>query len=125
MPYRIGSFSNIYSKLAPDGTGSAYIEYTHQGDFSEIELLKQKSVELMLEMKMIKSINDIKFMDYRKIENGYVIYHKEYFEDLKRIEKWCAENSIKLAGRYGKWTYAAMEDAILDGMSAVSGLYNI
>lgn len=119
MPYRIGSFSNIYSKLAPDGSGSAYIEYTHQGDFSDIELFKRKSIELMKEMKMIENVNEIKFMDYRKIQNGYVIYHKEYFEDMKIINDWCEKNSIKLAGRYGRWTYSAMEDAIIEGMEAV------
>ena len=122
MPYRVGSFSNIYSKLAPDGTGSAYIEYTHQGDFLEIELLKQKSVELLLDMKIINDINEIQFMDYRKIENGYVIYHKEYFEDLKKIENWCAGNSIQLVGRYGRWTYAAMENALIEGMEATEKL---
>jgi protoporphyrinogen oxidase len=73
----------------------------------------------MKEMKMIENVNEIKFMDYRKIQNGYVIYHKEYFEDMKIINDWCEKNSIKLAGRYGRWTYSAMEDAIIEGMEAV------
>ena len=121
MPYRVGSFSNIYSRLAPEGKGSAYIEFTHQEENIDTELFYKKSVELLLAMGLISSENDIEFMDYRKIDAGYVIYHKEYFDDMALIEKWCAENSVRLAGRYGKWTYSAMEDAILDGMKAVKG----
>lgn len=120
MPYRIGSFSNIYSQLAPEGLGSAYIEYTHQGEFKDIELFKKKSAEMMIAMKIIDNVDEIKFMDYRIIKNGYVIYHREYFEDMSFVSEWCLKNSIKLAGRYGRWTYAAMEDAIIDGLEAAS-----
>lgn len=118
MPYRVGSFSNIYSKLAPFGKGSAYIEYTHQEENCNISLFEQKSIELLLAMKLIGSEKEIEFMDYRKIDAGYVIFHKEYFDDMSQIGKWCRKNSVSLVGRYGKWTYSAMEDAILDGMDA-------
>ena len=37
---------------------------------------------------------------------------------MELIRNWCAKNAVKLAGRYGKWTYSAMENAILDGMEA-------
>jgi hypothetical protein len=47
-----------------------------------------------------------------------VIYHKEYFEDMDRVLLWSQDNDIFLAGRYGKWVYAAMEDAIIDGMNS-------
>ena len=119
MPYRVGSFSNIFNKLAPSGKGSAYIEFTHQEETIDIEKFRQKSIELLLAMGLISTENDIEFMDYRKIDAGYVIYHKEYFDDMELIKNWCEKNSVKLAGRYGKWTYSAMEDAILDGMNAV------
>jgi len=118
MPYRIGSFSNIYAELAPDGKGSAYIEYTHQGDFDEVEKFKNESVKMMKDMKFIESDDQIEFMDYRIIKDGYVIYHKEYFDDMKTVEDWCSGNRIQLVGRYGKWTYAAMENAIIEGLEA-------
>ncbi|MGI6395222.1 MAG: protoporphyrinogen/coproporphyrinogen oxidase [bacterium] len=122
FPYRIGSFSNIYPELAPTGLGSAYIEYTHQGEFSDVELFKNKGIELLLAMKLIENTNEIKFIDYRLIKNGYVIFHKDYFKDLEEVGRWCGENSIKLVGRYGKWTYSAMEDAIIDGIEATDSL---
>jgi len=118
MPYRIGSFSNIYAELAPDGKGSAYIEYTHQGDFNEVEKFKNESVKMMKDMKFIESADQIEFMDYRIIKNGYIIYHREYFDDMKEVGEWCEKSDIQLVGRYGKWTYAAMENAIIEGLEA-------
>ena len=116
---RIGSFSNIYVELAPDGKGSAYIEYTHQGDFDEVDRFKDESVKMMRDMKLVENKDQIEFMDYRIIKNGYVIYHREYFDDMKEVESWCSQNGIQLVGRYGKWTYAAMENAIIEGIEAV------
>ncbi len=124
MPYRVGSFSNIYSELAPKAKGSAYIEFTHRNplDKKKIAEFKKKSEKLLLEMKLIKSSSQIEFMDYRCIENGYVIFHDDYFSDMEKIRNFASENSIILAGRYGKWTYSAMEDAILDGIEAAGKL---
>jgi len=118
MPYRIGSFSNIYAELSPEGKGSAYIEYTHQGDFNEVQKLKDESFKMMKDMKLVEKEDQIEFMDYRIIKDGYVIYHKEYFDDMKVVEDWCDSCGIKLVGRYGKWTYAAMENAIVEGLEA-------
>lgn len=73
---------------------------------------------MMRDMNFIENKEQIEFMDYRIIKNGYVIYHKEYFDDMKEVEKWCDENCIELIGRYGKWTYAAMENAIIEGLEA-------
>ncbi|MCK5808374.1 FAD-dependent oxidoreductase [bacterium] len=120
MPYRIGSFSNIYSKLALEGRGSAYVEYTHQGEMDKsVDEFRAETVKMMVAMKLIESENDIDFMDYRTIVNGYVIYHNEYFDDMKLIKEKFKNAGIKLAGRYANWTYSAMENAIIEGLESV------
>lgn len=124
MPYRVGSFSNIYSELAPKAKASAYIEFTHRKplDKKKIAEFKKESKKLLIKMELIKSPKQIEFMDYRCIENGYVIFHDDYFSDMEKIHDFTSENSILLVGRYGKWTYSAMEDAILDGIEAAEKL---
>ena len=32
------------------------------------------------------------------------------------------DNGVMLAGRYGRWVYSAMEDAVLDGMRAAAAV---
>ena len=120
MPYRIGSFSNIYSELAPEGRGSAYVEYTHQGEMDKsVDEFRAETVKMMQAMKLISSEDDIDFMDYRTIVNGYVIYHNEYFDDMKIVKEKLNSAGIKLAGRYANWTYSAMENAIIEGLESV------
>ncbi len=118
LPYRMGSFSNIYGKMAPEGKSSVYIEYTHQGPFSEIEKFKEASIDTLVEMGMIEKSEEVEFADYRVIDNGYVIFHNEYFDDMEKVNSVMEGKSTQLVGRYGRWTYNAMEDAMLDGLGA-------
>ena len=73
-------------------------------------------------MGLISGEDAILFMDYRCIENGYVVFHREYVEDSEMIAQWCRDNGVMLAGRYGRWVYSAMEDAVLDGMQAAAAV---
>jgi protoporphyrinogen oxidase len=122
MPYRVGFYSNVYAPLAPEGFSSAYIEYTHQGPLADESTLSNASLRLLRDMGLVGGEQDIIFMDYRCIENGYVIFHREYFEDMAEIGQWCRENNVALAGRYGRWVYSAMEDALLDGLRAAEAV---
>jgi len=124
MVYRLGSFSNIYPQLAPKGKSSAYIEFTHQENSCDIDKFKYESIKLLLDMQLIDSKKDIDFMDYRIIKNGYVIFNDTYFEDIEIFNKFAKNNHIYPVGRYGKWTYSAMENAILDGIEAVEKIKN-
>jgi hypothetical protein len=35
---------------------------------------------------------------------------------------WLARHDIQLAGRYGRWEYSSMEDALLSGREAARAL---
>jgi protoporphyrinogen oxidase len=118
MPYRVGFYSNVYAPLAPAGCSSAYIEYTHQGPLADEGAFRHEAIRLLREMGLVSGEEALLFMDYRCIENGYVIFHREYVEDMAMIEGWCRDSAVVLAGRYGRWVYSAMEDALLDGMRA-------
>ncbi len=121
LPYRVGSFSSIYPPLAPKGKGSLYVEFTHQGKLPiSVEQFKTETVYLLSEMGLITDKTAIEFMDYRIIPNGYVIYHDDYFDDMKEVSELLSHASISLAGRYARWSYSAMENALLDGMRAAA-----
>lgn len=122
MPYRAGIYSNVHAPLAPAGCSSAYIEYTHQGRLGDESAFRCESVRLLQEMGLISGEDALLFMDYRCIENGYVVFHREYVEDSEMIAQWCRDNGVMLAGRYGRWVYSAMEDAVLDGMQAAAAV---
>ena len=55
--------------------------------------------------------------NYVRLLREYPLY-REYPEDMEMIESRCRDSAVVPAGRYGRWVYSAMEDAVLDGMRA-------
>ena len=53
--------------------------------------------------------------NYIEIKHAYVIFDKFREKILPEIFSYLEKNSIFSVGRYGSWTYASMEDAILKG----------
>src|SRR5262249_26345025 len=58
--YRIGSPSAVYPPLAPQGTCSFYVEYSHHGELSKPQCEKY-AVEDLMRSKMIYQTEDILF----------------------------------------------------------------
>ena len=58
---------------------------------------------------------DVLFTEARTIPHAYVIYDDRYGSAKRVIVDWLAEREILVAGRYGRWEYSSMEDALLTG----------
>ena len=56
------------------------------------------------------------------IEHGYVIYDKFRKKQLPGIVDYLKGQGILLAGRYGRFEYAAMEDAIRQGKETADAI---
>ena len=67
---------------------------------------------------LIESGRDIIFAEPKNIECAYVIMDKNWEKAVSVIMGFLSGNSIISTGRYGSWTYSAMEDALLDGKNA-------
>ena len=111
--YRVGSFSNANPAMAPEGCGSLYIELSDRD--TPVESLRPRIEEMLVEMNLIESPRQIRFMQTRRIPNAYVIYDFNYHESRQTILSSLRELGIQSIGRYGDWNYSSMEDALLDG----------
>ena len=70
------------------------------------------------EMGIIRRASDIRFARPRTIDRAYVVYDRYREAATARILPWLESKGIYSIGRYGRWEYAAMENAILQGMEA-------
>ena len=57
----------------------------------------------------------------QQIEYAYVVFDQHYYEATRAIFAFLETNGIYPRGRYGAWTYNAMEDCIVAGRE-VAGL---
>ena len=54
-------------------------------------------------------------MDVHAIPHAYVLYDEQYGPASQAILEWLEARDILVAGRYGRWEYSSMEDALLTG----------
>jgi protoporphyrinogen oxidase len=113
-PYRIGSASAAVPALAPPGSRSYYVEFSASEPLDPA-LAARAARAALLDVGLLREERDALFLETRHIPHAYVIYDERYGPARQAIAAWLEERDILLAGRYGRWEYSSMEDALLDG----------
>jgi protoporphyrinogen oxidase len=111
--YRVGIFSNAVPTMAPSGGGSFYVELADRGPVSEAVV--RESAQGLAEMGAITSSEDVLFADAREIDYAYVVFDDHYYAATSAIFAFLESHAIYPRGRYGSWTYNAMEDCLIAG----------
>ncbi|MGO9832308.1 MAG: protoporphyrinogen/coproporphyrinogen oxidase [Myxococcaceae bacterium] len=119
--YRIGSPSAVYAPLAPEGTASFYVEYSHTGQRTRAAC-ESAAVEDLLQARMVRRREDVLFAEAEDIPHAYVLYDEAYGQAKKTVMDFLLAAQLHTAGRYGQWEYSSMEDALLAGRAAAAKL---
>ncbi|HUB09039.1 MAG TPA: FAD-dependent oxidoreductase [Myxococcales bacterium] len=117
--YRVGSASAIYPALAPRGTRSFYVEFSHRGTLAGADA-ERMALEGLLACGLLRSRDEVLFAFAREIHGAYVIYDRAYAGAKKTILEFLQGAQIESCGRYGNWEYGGMEDAMLGGKAAAA-----
>ena len=118
--YRVGVYTNFSAALAPAGTTSFYVEISYQQGWKvNKDALVTKAVEEMVEIGLIRSLDDIQVKDVVDLECSYVIYDRHHSEGKMTIMDFLAQQDISSIGRYGNWEYSGMEEAMVQGKEAI------
>ncbi len=113
-PYRVGSASAAVPSLAPPGCRSFYVEFSAERPLPAATVERQ-AIETLLDLGFLRTREDVLFAEARSISNAYVIYDDRYGPAKREIVAWLEARDILVAGRYGRWEYSSMEDALLTG----------
>jgi protoporphyrinogen oxidase len=111
--YRVGIYSNAVASMAPAGAASLYVELADRGPVSAATL--SDVAQGLADIGAIASAGDIRFADAREIKYAYVVFDEHYQAATTAIFRFLESHSIYSRGRYGAWTYNAMEDCLLAG----------
>ena len=111
--YRVNVFSSAMPTMAPPGGASICVEMADRGPTSEAALAD--SVRALVAAGALPSEGDVVFAERKEIEYAYVVFDDHYYPATRAIFSFLEENAIYPRGRYGAWTYNAMEDCVLAG----------
>lgn len=121
--FRVGFYSNFSDFMAKKDCYSIYAEVSYSNSTPvDKRIIVERIIEDLLRIGLITSRDNLIVKDIVDIKYGYIIYDRCYAEALRRITDYLKRNNIFMIGRYGRWKYMTMEDAILDGESIAKQL---
>jgi len=116
--YRVGSFSAVEPGMAPPKERNFYVEYSHQGAELPLANAEDEVVDQLCRMRLIDEPEDILFIRRRTIQVAYVLMGAAVEPARRSVLDFLDSKGVISTGRYGAWVYAAMEDALFDGIKA-------
>jgi len=114
--YRI-TFLETLSGTRPKGRGLIQVEVSslEHLDGRELKKIQEDIISNLKRLEVITSSNQINAV-YRELLNpAYVIFHKEYEQDINQVLDYLKSLDIHSIGRYGSWKYTNMKDSLQDG----------
>jgi protoporphyrinogen oxidase len=118
--YRVGFLSNLSPSMAPKGASALSIEISYlQSNPPSSEKLREQALAALVSCEILKKDDKILAEKTIFIKHAYVIYDQFRSEHLARIIQFLRSKQIYPLGRYGRWEYTTMEEAILQGKEAV------
>jgi protoporphyrinogen oxidase len=118
--YRVGFPSN-HGDLAPAGCHTVSVEVSLDPGAGDAEALASDAQSALVGIGLL----DEKAVRVRRVtvlDPAYVVFDHPRREAVALLRGFLREHGVTLAGRWAEWKYSAMEDAVLDGMSAARRL---
>lgn len=121
--FRVGFPTNFSSSVAPLGKSSLYVEvaYSPNKEMNKKDLAERILKDLH-KTEILSGEDTIEVCDPVDIKYAYIIYDRNYSQSIQTIQEYLKQHQIYPIGRYGRWKYMSMEDAILDGKNIAQRL---
>jgi protoporphyrinogen oxidase len=120
--YRVGCFSNVARSMAPAGCSAVWAEVSYRGGRGFQPFTRREILDGLKEMGWLRSRRDIAVEWPLDIPYAYVTYDANRRAATRAILRTLERHSVHSIGRYGRWEYSSMEDALLQGREAAQRL---
>jgi protoporphyrinogen oxidase len=107
--------------MAPPGRHGLYVEIAGGPDGSEDDLVAAAVADLVA-LGVIADARDVEVALPVRIPVAYVIHDRECTGARATLHAELARRDVHMVGRYGRWEYAAIEDAIVQGVETIERL---
>jgi len=102
------------------GFRSFAVEFAHRG-VPDTKRFIELALEGLSRCRLIDR-DDVVLSRARTIPVAYVLFDHDHAQARATVQRHFERHGVQLAGRYGKWEYSSMEDALLSGREAARNL---
>ena len=121
--YRVGFLDNLSPHMAPTGTSSLSVEISYLPTHPPVlEEVREATIAALVACGVLRKDDEILAEKTVWIKHAYVIYDQFRSRHLPQVIEFLRSHHIYPVGRYGRWEYTAMEEAILQGKAVAEGL---
>ena len=118
--YRVGFPSN-HGRLASAGCHTVSVELSLDPDEGDIDGLADQAQRALVAAGLLDE-GAVRVRHIAVLDPAYVVFNHRRREAVALLRRFLRRHGVLLAGRWAEWKYSAMEDAILDGISAARRL---
>jgi protoporphyrinogen oxidase len=121
--YRVGCPTSFCAASAPPGCSSLYVEVARpEIHAEEVPVLVRRVEQDLVACGLLRPDDRIVARQVAVVNPAYVVYDRHRRRHLPGLLAWLEGMGIRSIGRYGLWEYAAMEDALAQGMDVAAVL---
>ncbi len=117
--YRVGCSSLFSPEVAPPNQHLLYVEIASP---ASSHAPKDLPPGLFSEVARLLAVGekDLRPIDRVDLPWAYPLFDLGWRGRFDTFRAWFESNGVRLAGRFGRWAYHSMEEAILDGRDAIA-----
>jgi len=115
--YRVGFYGGLSPATAPPGREGVYVEIAHADEVPERVLVDAAVADLTM-LGAIGGRDDVEVVLPVRIRRAYVIHDRRWAPARAALLRELEARRIYPVGRYGRWEYASIDDALAQGIQA-------
>lgn len=119
--YRVGFYTRLSEAMSPPAREGVYVEIAHAPGAGEPELVRAAISDLRT-LGAIGGEGDVEVAWPVRIPAAYVIHDRHCAPARAAILQELSARGINMIGRYGRWEYSSIDDALWQGMRAAGDL---
>jgi protoporphyrinogen oxidase len=124
--YRIGCFSNAAASMAPPGGSAVWAEISYNAHRPiDRAAARRRAIAGLRDIGFLGSRRDIAVEWLLDIPYAYVTYDANHRRATRAILRFLERHRIHSIGRYGRWEYSSMEDALIQGRATAQELLRL
>lgn len=121
--FRVGCYTAFGPHLAPKGCSSLYVEVPgHEVRAHRGEGWIRACLDGLHRCGILRSLDEVDLVEPLHLPVAYVIFDHHRSQCLPDAVGFLQEHAIYPVGRYGRWGYGTMEQALLQGKDVALGL---